>query len=111
STPANQPSNREKSNGFCSRVSTRMVARGDLICVPPRSAHTGITGGPTGSSAMCQVSGDLINVGTRLFIINCRLGRRLLPGILVVKSAENGAGDNLHFLRHEFTGRAGLHRV
>src|SRR4029077_1034565 len=68
STPANQPSNREKSNGFCSRVSTSIVPRGAFNCVPPRSASAGIAGGATGASPMCHASGDWINVGDRLLI-------------------------------------------
>jgi hypothetical protein len=58
--PANQPAKREKSKGFCSRVSTRIVARGAFSCVPPRSAKTGIAAGATGTAAMCRASGDLI---------------------------------------------------
>ena len=98
STAENQPSKREKSKGYCSRVSTMMLARGVLSCVPPRSAKTGIKGGATGASAKCQVSGDFISVGARLFIISS-LGCSLLPGILVMKPAENGTGDYFGFLR------------
>src|SRR5215475_8550089 len=46
-----------------------------------------------------------------LIIIDCWLRCRLLPGILVVKSAQNGTGNNLPFLRQESTGRAGLRRA
>src|ERR1035437_4255914 len=68
STPANQPSNREKSKGFCSRVSTTAVQRDTLSCVPPRSASTGRTGWGTGAESMCQPSGDLMSVVVRLFM-------------------------------------------
>ncbi len=67
STPANQLSNREKSNGFCSRVSTNKVALGVRNRVPPCSASTGIAGCGTGAADVFQSSGDLIRVGIRLF--------------------------------------------
>src|SRR5579859_5163326 len=60
--PANQPAKREKSNGFCSRVSTTTTGRGVLSCVPPRSASTGITGGGTGAAVICHAKGEVINV-------------------------------------------------
>src|SRR5215475_8827642 len=46
-----------------------------------------------------------------LIIIDCWLRCRLLPGILVVKSAQNGPGDDRHFHRLESTVWAGLHRM
>ena len=69
STPANQPSKREKWKGFCSRESTSTVARGVLSCVSPRSASTGIAGCATGAAAIRQASGDLIRV--RLLMPRC----------------------------------------
>src|SRR6266849_1614139 len=65
--PANQPAKREKSNGFCSRVSTRRTGRGVLSWVPPRSARTGIAGGGTGAAVICHARGEVINV-PRLFM-------------------------------------------
>src|ERR1019366_6674443 len=57
STPLNQPWKREKSNGFCSRVSTTSTGRGVLSCVLPRSARTGMAGGGTGFALRNQSSG------------------------------------------------------
>src|SRR6516162_2611236 len=69
STPLNQPSKREKLNGFCSRVSTTRTGRGVLSCVPPRSARTGTAGGETGFALRNQSSGEAIRVGRRFIAI------------------------------------------
>src|ERR1039457_4018184 len=69
STPLNQPSKREKSNGFCSRVSTTIRGRGVLSCVPPRSARTGMAGGGTGFALRNHSSGELIRVRRRFIAI------------------------------------------
>jgi hypothetical protein len=48
--PANHPSNRAESNGFCSRVSINTGGLGVPSCFPPRSANTGTAGCVTGAA-------------------------------------------------------------
>src|SRR5580704_5774456 len=85
--PANQPSKREKSNGFCSRVSTRITGRGVLSCVPPRSARTGTAGCGTGAAFVCQFNGDAMRL--RCLLIGAISRDHLLQRVLVMQPTED----------------------
>src|SRR5208282_4162114 len=97
SIPANHPSKREKSNGFCSRVSTRITGRGVFSWVPPRSARTGIAGCGTGTADICHFNGDAMRV--RCLVISAVSRGSFLQVIFVMQSAKDRPGPDFTILR------------